>query len=75
VLLDDREQIAEQPLRDLGQLGASDTGALAWSLDLIDGRPDRRDQRRRAPVARSSAVTSRLARRPGQPLGWRFALL
>jgi hypothetical protein len=56
VLLDDREQVAEQPPLGLGQLGAL-ARARAWVLDAVDGRPGR-DQRR-SPVA----VTAGLRRR------------
>ncbi len=44
MLLDDREQIAEQPLLRRGQLGPLGRGLRGSVLDAIDARP-RRDQR------------------------------
>jgi hypothetical protein len=48
VLLDDREQVREQPLLDRRQLGAFDRALRRAAADAIDRRPGRRDQRRGA---------------------------
>jgi hypothetical protein len=52
VLLDDREQVAEQPPLGLGQLGALDRPVLLGVADLVDRPARAADQRRqRAAVA------------------------
>jgi hypothetical protein len=77
VLLDDREQVAEQPLLDRRQLGAVDRRLRGRVLDAVDLDARRRDQRR--PAAR--AIARLRAAVPGfrglavQPLGLGFGLL
>jgi hypothetical protein len=60
VLLDDREQVAEQPALGRGQLGAIDRDLRLVVLDAINGSPEARQQR--APGGPSVAVTWWLAR-------------
>jgi hypothetical protein len=81
VLLDDREQVAEQPPLLRRQLGAVDRRVIIGMLGSPNGWP-RSDQRRRpgillAPVAALRRVRQLLgARGPAlQALGRRFALL
>jgi hypothetical protein len=77
VLLDDREQIAEQALLDRCQLGAVDRRLRGGVLEAVDLDPRRRDQRRLAAcdAARVDTTVRRLRRLAVQPLGLRFALL
>jgi hypothetical protein len=87
VLLDDREQIAQEPPLDLGQLGAGYSRTPARGFDLVDRRAGRRQDGQPALAALISgavraraavAVAGRGARRgpgPAQPLGRGFALL
>jgi hypothetical protein len=80
VLLDDREQIGEQPLLDLGELGALDRRLVVATpggpIDLVHRRAQRGDQRR-APARRRDAGGPPLGPDVGasQPLGRGFALL
>jgi hypothetical protein len=66
VLLDDREQVREQPPFGRGQLGPLDGRVSRRVIDPIDGPARGRDQRR-------SAVAAVLA--PAYTLARRFALL
>jgi hypothetical protein len=61
VLLDDREQIREQPALDGRQLGALDRGLRVGALEAVDGG-SQRDQRGAPPAAVAVPVAG-LARR------------
>ena len=70
VLLDDREQVAEQPPFTLGELGALDRTVGRRMVDPIDRRPRARDER--AAVLRGGgaigAGSPAVRRRDGRPL-------
>jgi hypothetical protein len=79
VLLDDREQIRQQPALDRRQLGALDRGLRVGALDAVD-RGSQRDQRRAPSTAAAIVGLALGARRVGligacQPLCRGFALL
>jgi hypothetical protein len=61
VLLDDREQIRQQPALDGRQLGALDRGLCVGALDAVD-RGSQRDQRGAPPVAAVAVPVAGLAR-------------
>jgi hypothetical protein len=61
VLLDDREQIRQQPALDSRKLGALDRGLRVGALDAVD-RGSQRDQRGTPPAAVAVPVAG-LARR------------
>ena len=78
VLLDDREQVPEQPLLGLGQIGVGGNRTRADVIDLVDGRSGRRDQRRGPTVSavrRAGAIGACTAPRATQPSGRGFAWL
>jgi hypothetical protein len=78
MLFDDREQIAEQALLGRGQLRVGGADLHSGMIELVDGRPGGRDQRRRAAtraVAGRSAVSGRLAPRAAQSPARRFTWL
>jgi hypothetical protein len=86
VLLDDREQIAEQSPLGLGQLYALDRSVRRRILDDVDRSASARDQRRLAPaVTAAAALPGRLLvvglarlvprRTSAQSLSRRFPLL
>ena len=58
VLLDDREQVGEQPPLGAGQFGPSDRGSLATVIDLVDGKMG--FDRNRALVGRPFSATPAL---------------
>jgi hypothetical protein len=58
VLLDDREQIAEQATLGRGQLGTLDRAAIGAVLEAVDWR-SRSDQRRGPPVTVAAALSRR----------------
>jgi hypothetical protein len=62
VLLDDREQIRQQPALDGRQLGALDRGLRVGALDAVD-RGSQRDQRGAPPAAAVAVPVAGLARR------------
>jgi hypothetical protein len=75
MLLDDREQVAEQPALDRGQLGALDRLVSLRVLDAIDGRARGGDPRRatRATTigaARAARAVLRPAAGYGLPRGF-----
>ncbi len=79
VLLDDREQIRQQPALDSRQLGALDRGLRVRALDPVD-RGSQRDQRGAPPAAAAAAGLVLRTRRLGllrvcQPLCRGLALL
>jgi hypothetical protein len=62
VLLDDCEQIRQQPALDGRQFGAIDRGLRVGSLDAVDRGPQR-DQRGPPPAAAVAVPVAGLARR------------
>jgi hypothetical protein len=62
VLLDDREQIRQQPALDGRQLGALDRGLRVGALNAVD-RGSQRDQRRAPPAAAVAVPVAGLASR------------
>jgi hypothetical protein len=78
MLLDDREQVAEQPALDRGQLGALDRLVSLRVLDAIDGRARGGDPRRAtrattigaARAARAARAVLRPAAGYGLPRGF-----
>jgi hypothetical protein len=60
VLLNDREQVAEQALLDRRQLGALDRRARGRMVNLVDGRPGADQRRRAVAVAIRRLLASRL---------------
>jgi hypothetical protein len=71
VLLDDREQVAEQAALDLRQLAAIDGRRRGRVLDAVDLEPGRRDQGLAPAGVRSAGP--RLRGRAIQPLDLGFA--
>jgi hypothetical protein len=78
VLLDDREQIAQQPPLGGGELGTGDSRVRPRVLDPVDRRPRRGDDRRRvAPglgAARTIGVGNRRVRRLTATAGGRYGV-
>jgi hypothetical protein len=62
VLLDDREQVRQQPTLDGRQLGALNRGLRVGPLDAVDRR-SQRDQRGTPPAAAVAVTIARLGRR------------
>jgi hypothetical protein len=77
VLLDDREQVTEQPPLDRGQLCPVDRSLTGRILDPVDGGSRGRNQRRRSTAGAigAPALAGSLSPRAAQPLARRFALL
>jgi hypothetical protein len=84
VLLDDREQVAEQPSLGRRQLDPLDRGVRVRMLELVDGRTRRGDQRRVSTSALLAGLGARTitgdgvlirATRAAQGLGRGFALV
>jgi hypothetical protein len=68
MLLDDREQVREQPSLGRGQLGAVDLRVRLGMLQAIDRRAGAREQRRTRFIPRAGAGSVLLAA-PRQPPG------
>jgi hypothetical protein len=74
VLLDDREQIAEESALLIGQLGALD-GSVRLRIRHAVDRRSRREQRRRPRLLGPITVRPVLLPGPGQPPGRWFVLV
>ena len=75
VLLDDREQVAEQTLLGLGELCMRSDSRRRRVIELIDRRSRSRNQRGRETIGSPGAIGTVLTPRTAQPPAGRFALL
>jgi hypothetical protein len=69
MLLDDREQVAQQAALGIGQLGAVDVRVCVVTGDPIDRRARRGGQRRAGPILARLGSRSVLLPGPAQPPG------